>query len=150
VQRCEFNVNRDSVDDLGEFLYVGPVDNIADSESEPPPPPLLQTETFPSVDAPLSDYIAEPWGRDSQGFLEKNLQNNPYYPFVMREEYRYIQFGIKTKGMNTYYDNVLQEGNTTLRFPRFTNRAGVQKLVASMPDELALAEWDLHTLEDMR
>jgi len=40
--------------------------------------------------------------------------------------------------------------NTALRFPSFQNGEGVQKLVASIPDDLALGEWELHTLEDMR
>jgi len=45
---------------------------------------------------------------------------------------------------------VLKEENTALRFPSFKNRDGVQKLVATMPDDQALEEWELHTLEDMR
>jgi len=69
---------------------------------------------------------------------------------AMWERYTYIQCRKKKKGMNTYYDNVLREGNTALRFPRFKNRDGAQELVASMPDDEAPRVWELHTLEDMR
>jgi hypothetical protein len=48
-------------------------------------------------------------------------------------------------GMNTYSDNVLKIENTALSFPSYNNGDGVQKLRASMPDDLALGKLELHT-----
>jgi hypothetical protein len=52
--------------------------------------------------------------------------------------------------MMTYYDNVLKEEITTQRFVSLNNGYGIQQLVASMPDDYSLGEWELHTLEDIR
>jgi len=49
-----------------------------------------------------------------------------------------------------YYDNVLKEENTTLRFEMVKRWDGVHKLVASIPDVQTLGECELHTLDDMR
>jgi hypothetical protein len=135
---------------LNAFPYLKLVENIADSESQPSPPPLPQTETYSGAGAPLSDYIAEQWERDAHSCLETNLQYNLQYLFATHKEDKYIQCGIKKKRMKTYYDNVLKQENSALRFPSFKNRDGVQKLVARMPDDQALGEWELHTLKDMR
>jgi hypothetical protein len=57
---------------------------------------------------------------------------------------------MKKKGMEGYYDNVLKVANTALDFPTFKNGDGIQMLVDSMPDDRALGERELPTLEDMR
>jgi hypothetical protein len=52
--------------------------------------------------------------------------------------------------MKMYYHNMLMEENTALRFPMFKNGDCGQRLVAIMPDDLALGEWELNTFEDMK
>jgi len=150
AQRRELNAIKDSVEGLDTIPYLEHFENIADSQSPPPPPPLPRTEIYPGAGAWLINFFAGPWEHDAQGCLETNLQNNPYYLLVMREEYKYIQCGIKKKDMKTYYDNVLKEEITALQFPGFKNVGGIQTLVARMPDDQALGEWELQTLNDMR
>jgi len=78
------------------------------------------------------------------------LTKASYYPFATREDCKSIKCGTQQKGMKTDNDNVLKKENTTLRFPSFNNGDSVQQLVATMPADHALREWELHTLEDMR
>jgi len=120
-------------------------------EFQPQPAPLPQPDTYPgALGSPLSDYIAELWERNALGFVGMNVQNRLYYRFATCQEYKDIQCWIEQKSMKTYYDNKLKEENTALHFLSFKNQDGFQKLVASMPDDLALGEWELHTLKDMK
>jgi hypothetical protein len=135
TRRREFDAYKGSVEHLDAFPYLGQVENIADSESQPPPPLLLQTEIYPSASTLLINYIAEQWEPDALGCLETNLQNNSYHLFAMHDEYQYIQCGIKKKGMKMYYDNLMKEDDAALRFPSFKNGDCVQSFAASMADD---------------
>jgi len=135
AQHCKVNANKDSVEDLYMCPYLEHVGNIIDSEFQPPPCPVLRTETYCSAGHPLSDHIAEAWKHGAQGGFERNIQNNTYYPFATHGLYNVIQCGIKTKGMKTHYDNVPKAVNTALCFPSFKNRDEIKKLVARIPGD---------------
>jgi len=66
---------------LDAFHHLKHVENIAALKSQPPPPPPLPLmETYPGAGAVLSDYIAEPQNRYTQGYLEMNLQKHSLLP----------------------------------------------------------------------
>jgi len=71
---------------------------------------------------------AEQCKRDAQGCLETDLQNNTYFLFATRKEFKYIQCRIKKKCMKIYYDNVLKEENHAMGFPCSKNRDGIKIL----------------------
>jgi hypothetical protein len=52
---------------------------------------------IPGAGPLLSTYIPEPWTCDAQSCLGRKVQNNPYYLFMMREEYKYMLSGIRTR-----------------------------------------------------
>jgi len=52
--------------------------------------------------------------------------------------------------MKTYSDNVPKEENTVVRFPSLKYGDGFQKRVASIADDRALGECELHTFQDMK
>jgi len=118
--RCrEFNSNNDSVEAVDALRYIEHLENIADSEFQPLPQSLPQTETYSGASPSLSNCIAEPWKRDAQGCHATNPESNPYNIFATTEEKKYIQCRTQKKGMKTYYDNIRKEENTTLQFAGF-------------------------------
>jgi hypothetical protein len=99
---------------------------------------MMWTEIHCGTGLTLFDFIAEPWEPNTLHCLVTNLLHNPYCPFAIREEYKYMQCKIKMTGLKTYYDNVLKEENTTLYFSRYKHRDCIQKLMVSMPHDQAL------------
>jgi hypothetical protein len=57
---------------------------------------------------------------------------------------------IQLLDFETRNNNVLKEEHTALRFPSFKHGDGVQMLLASVSNDQAVGEWELHTLEGMR
>jgi len=102
----------DMISDL-EYLQI-----IADLESETPPPNVPQTEQLPAATAPQETTIAEQWQNDPHGFLQRNLQNNLYYLFGMREESKYLKHRIQKMGKKKYSDNVQQGRKHHSSFPK--------------------------------
>jgi transposase len=126
------------------------LEKITDVQFQPLPSPLGETAILPGTNAPLRDYITEPWEDVAQGYLQTNLQTHLYCPYVTSEVYQYIQCAIKKRVIKMYDTNILKKEHTTLRFPIFNSGDGVQKLMASMPDSKAHGEWEEHTLNNWR
>jgi protocatechuate 3,4-dioxygenase beta subunit len=91
AQSWKFNTNQDCGADFDLVVYLAQVENIAEAVVQPPAPPLLQMKTHLGNCAPLSRYLADRWQCDTQGFLETNMQHNPYYLFAKRKELQSIQ-----------------------------------------------------------
>jgi hypothetical protein len=97
AQHHESNAIKGSVQDWNPFPYLEQVGNILDSKSLPPPPPLPRMAIYPSVDALLSEYIAEPWECNAKGFLRMNLECNPYNQTATCKTYQFTLCGIKIR-----------------------------------------------------
>jgi hypothetical protein len=64
AQHHQFNADQDSVEDLDACPCLDYIENIADSEFQPPPPPphpLPQIQIDLGAGAPLTDYITKRW-----------------------------------------------------------------------------------------
>jgi hypothetical protein len=96
--------------------YIKHDEIIANLKSQPPPSHLPLTDTNRGTGALLSVCISEPWERDSQGCLEMKVHTSPSSLLATNAEMKYIQCGIKKKGMKTYSENLLKEEITTLCF----------------------------------
>jgi hypothetical protein len=135
---------------LEAISYCEYAENILEVQSEQLPPLLPQTEMNASTCSPLSNYIAVGLERDPLGCLVMNLHTVPTTCFPMCKENKYIEIGIKNNGKKTSYGNRLMEDIMALHFLSFNKLDGVQKLMASMPSDQAVREWELLTPKDMK
>jgi hypothetical protein len=132
------------------FLWLKSLKNIIYPESPPTPAPMTRTDSFLGSGTPLSKYIAEYWECKAPGCLETNLQYNPSNLFATRKCYTCIPCETKNKVIKRYYKNMLMKKHARLRFQSFKTGDGLEQLVASMPDDQSLREWELHTLRNIR